>query len=112
MMLFMSRVVVFAKDLDRLASFCGETLKLPFRGNREAGWREFDAGDCRIVLHKGSRGETPPRPTKIVFACDDVEATRNDRNGRGAWFGKVMVAGALLLCDGKDLEGNPIQLSN
>jgi hypothetical protein len=32
--------------------------------------------------------------------------------GLGAKFGKVRVGDALSLCDGKDPDGNPVQLSN
>ncbi len=64
------------------------------------------------LYHKGGRDEKPQRAPKLVFRCDDVVAMREEFNGRGARFGKVKVAGELLLCDGKDPEGNALQLSN
>jgi hypothetical protein len=48
---------------------------------------------------------------KIVFHADDVAALRETLVGRGARFGKVR-QGEFCLCDGKDPDGNPIQLSN
>jgi hypothetical protein len=78
----------------------------------DPGWREYDAGGCRIALHKGGHMEKASRAPKIVFQCEDVASVREKLNARGATFGKVKVAGALLLCDGKDPEGNALQLSN
>ena len=63
-------------------------------------------------MHKGGRGEVPARAPKIVFRCSDLEAERERLNAGGARFGKVKVAGDLLLCDGKDPEGNALQLSS
>lgn len=111
-MLKIARIVLFARDLEELSAFYGDVLGLPRLSGVEPGWQEFDAGGCSIALHKGGRGEMPPRAPKIVFRCDDVAAARDELNGRGARFGKVKVAGNLLLCDGKDPEGNALQLSN
>lgn len=111
-MLTVSRVIIFANDLLRLAVFYEDVLGLSLLEPVDPGWREYDAGGCRIALHKGGRLGTPPRAPKIVFQCEDVAAVRETLNARGARFGKVKVAGALLLCDGKDPEGNALQLSN
>jgi hypothetical protein len=46
-----------------------------------------------------------------VFHAKDVAATRAKLVSRGAVFRKVH-EGAFRLCDGKDPDGNPIQLSN
>ena len=48
---------------------------------------------------------------KIVFHAEDVAALRETLVGRGASFGKVR-EGEFCLCDGKDPDGNPIQLSS
>jgi hypothetical protein len=47
-----------------------------------------------------------------VFFADDVAALRETLVSRGAKFGKVRSGEVLCLCDGKDPDGNPIQLSN
>ena len=46
-----------------------------------------------------------------MFYAKDVAATREKLVTRGAKFGKVH-EGEFCLCDGKDPDGNPIQLSN
>ena len=111
-MLSISRVIIFAKDLKHMAGFYGNVLGLPALESTDPGWYEFDAGNCRLALHKGGREEKAPRAPKVVFHCEDVAGIRDVLNARGAKFGKVKVAGALLLCDGKDPEGNALQLSN
>jgi hypothetical protein len=46
-----------------------------------------------------------------VFHAKDVAALREKLVARGGRFGKVH-EGMFCLCDGKDPDGNPIQLSN
>lgn len=79
--------------------------------SEEKGWREFAAGSARIAVHSG-----PPSPgskgPKIVFYTADVAAAREALVARGAKFGKVRQGEVFTLCDGKDPDGNPVQLSN
>ena len=74
------------------------------------GWRELDAGGVRIGLHSG-----PPSPgkkgPKLAFYAKDVAALREELVARGAKFGKVS-SGEFHLCNGKDPDGNPVQLTN
>ena len=104
-----ARVILFTNQMELMSTFYGEVLRLPQVTN-ESGWREFEAGSVRIALHSG-----PPSPgrkgPKIVFHAKDVAAERATLIQRGAKFGKVR-EGEFCLCDGKDPDGNPIQLSN
>ena len=106
----MARVILFTGQMDAMARFYGEVLGLKQVTN-EKGWREFQAGGARIALHSGpsSLGRKAP---KIVFYADDVEALRTTLVARVAKFGKVRQGDVFCLCDGKDPDGNPIQLSN
>jgi catechol 2,3-dioxygenase-like lactoylglutathione lyase family enzyme len=105
----LARVILFTAQIDAMSKFYGEVLGLK-RVTNEKMWREFAAGGARIALHSG-----PPSPgrkgPKIVFYAKDVAAMREKLVARGAKFGKVH-EGELSLCDGKDPDGNPIQLSN
>ncbi|MGA7710567.1 MAG: VOC family protein [Rhizomicrobium sp.] len=105
----LARVILFTAQMDAMSKFYREVLGLK-QVTLEKGWQEFAAGGARIALHSG-----PPSPgrkgPKIVFHAKDVAATRKKLVARGAKFGKVK-DGAFCLCDGKDLDGNPIQLSN
>jgi catechol 2,3-dioxygenase-like lactoylglutathione lyase family enzyme len=106
----LARIILFTRRMDIMSHFYGEVLGLKLVTN-ESGWREFSAGRVTIGLHSG-----PPSPgkkgPKIVFHAEDVKAVREALVSRGAKFGKVRQGEVFCLCDGKDPDGNPIQLSN
>jgi len=106
----MARVILFTGQMDAMSEFYGEVLGLK-RVTDEKGWREFAAGAVRIGLHSGPSSPGRKGP-KIVFYAKDVSAERARLSSRGARFGKLRVFGALAMCDAKDPDGNPIQLSN
>jgi catechol 2,3-dioxygenase-like lactoylglutathione lyase family enzyme len=106
----MARIILFTNQMDAMTEFYGTVLGLK-AVTFEKGWREFAAGSVTIGLHSG-----PPSPgrkgPKIVFRAKDVAALREELVARGARFGKVKQGEEFCLCDGKDPDGNPIQLSN
>lgn len=106
----MARVILFTGQIDKMSKFYGEVLGLKQVTN-EKGWQEFAAGGARIALHSG-----PPSPgrkgPKVVFHAKNVAAQRKKLVARGARFGKVRQGEMFCLCDGKDPDGNPIQLSD
>ena len=106
----MARVILFTGRMDEMSRFYGDVLGLKQVTN-EKGWREFDAGGARIALHSGPASPGRKGP-KIVFYADDVAALRETLVSRGAKFGKARIGEIFCLCDGKDPDGNPIQLSN
>jgi catechol 2,3-dioxygenase-like lactoylglutathione lyase family enzyme len=106
----MARVILFTGQMDAMSEFYGKVLGLKVVSD-EKGWREFAAGGSRIALHSGPSSPGRKGP-KIAFYADDVAAMREVLVARGAKFGKVRQWGELFLCDGKDPDGNPIQLSN
>jgi len=105
----MARVILFTAQIDAMSKFYREVLGLKQVTN-EKTWREFAAGGARIALHSGPASPGRKGP-KIVFHAQDVPAMRETLVKRGASFGKVHY-GEFCLCDGKDPDGNPIQLSN
>jgi catechol 2,3-dioxygenase-like lactoylglutathione lyase family enzyme len=106
----LARVILFTGNMDAMSNYYGEVLGLE-QVSSEKGWREFDAGGARIALHSGPASPGSKGP-KIVFYAEDVAALRETLVARGAKFGKVRQGDVLCLCDGKDPDGNPIQLSN
>ena len=104
-----ARVILFTRQIDKMTAFYRDVMGLKVVTN-DPGWRELDAGGITIGLHSG-----PPSPgkkgPKIAFKAKDVAAVAKALNARGAKFGKVSV-GEYQLCNGKDPDGNPIQLSN
>lgn len=106
----MARVILFTGQMDKMSKFYGEVLGLKQVGS-EKGWREFAAGSVNIALHSGPSSPGRKGP-KIAFHARDVSAMRAALVQRGARFGKVRDGEKFCLCDGKDPDGNPIQLSN
>ncbi|MFC5860863.1 VOC family protein [Acidicapsa dinghuensis] len=105
-----ARVILFTRQMEIMSDYYGRILSLKLV-SEEKGWREFAAGAVNIALHSG-----PPSPgakgPKIVFHASDVASLREALVARGAKFGKVRQGDPFTLCDGKDPDGNPIQLSN
>jgi predicted enzyme related to lactoylglutathione lyase len=106
----MARIILFTNQMDAMSKFYGEVLGLK-QISKEKGWCEFDAGGATIALHSGPSSPGRKGP-KIVFHAKDVAAMRGKLAARGAKFGEVRQGEVLCLCDGKDPDGNPIQLSN
>ena len=106
----MARVILFTGQIDAMSEFYGKVLGLKQVTN-EKGWREFAAGGARIALHSGPSSPGRKGP-KIVFYAKDVAVARKTLVARGARFGKVRQGEMFCLCDGKDPDGNPIQLSS
>ena len=111
----LARIILFTSRMDAMSKFYGEILGLkqvsPMQTKEEKGWKEFAAGACCIALHSGPSSPGRKGP-KIVFYAKDVAALREKLVARGAIFGKVRGGESLCLCDGKDPDGNTVQLSN
>lgn len=106
----MARVILFTGQIDEMSRFYGEVLGLKLISS-EKGWREYAAGGASIALHSGPASPGRKGP-KIAFYAKDVAALRETLVTRGARFGKVRQGEMFCLCDGKNPDGNSIQLSN
>jgi catechol-2,3-dioxygenase len=106
----MARVILFTARMDEMAHYYGDLLGLSQVSN-EKGWREYSAGGANIALHSGPSSPGRKGP-KIVFHSSDVAGLRATLVARGAPFGKVRQGEQFCLCDGKDPDGNPVQLSD
>ncbi len=110
MKLELRRVIVFALDMEKLTAFYEKVLGLSICG-REPGWVDFDAGACHFALHKSHTKADGRRP-KLAFYARDVAATRAALIKKGARMGPVKSTAHFDMCDGKDPEGNPFQVSS
>jgi catechol 2,3-dioxygenase-like lactoylglutathione lyase family enzyme len=110
MPLRLRRIILFTRNMNAMSAFYGDLLGLPFVTD-EDGFKEFDAGGCRIALHNGA-SEIGARPPKLVFYSDDVAAVRETLVARGVKLGNVLSQAGLVRCEGRDPDGNPLQISN
>jgi len=106
----LARIILFTGKMEAMSHFYGTVLGLTQVTN-EKGWQEFDAGGVTIALHSGDASPGRKGP-KLAFYAEDVAATRKELVARGASFAKVREGELFCLCDGKDPDGNPIQLSS
>ena len=108
--LSIKRIIIFTRDMPTLTAFYRDVLGLKEKSN-EPGWKDFDAGACGLALHNGS-SEVGRRPPKLAFFSAEVAKTREALLKLGAKMGKVKSKDGLDLCEGKDPDGNPFQISN
>jgi catechol 2,3-dioxygenase-like lactoylglutathione lyase family enzyme len=106
----LARVILFTAQMETMSKYYGEVLGLKVV-SEEKGWREFAAGGAQIALHSGPSWPGRKGP-KIVFYAKDVATLRKTLVERGAKFGEIRQGPKFCLCDGKDPDGNPIQLSD
>jgi catechol 2,3-dioxygenase-like lactoylglutathione lyase family enzyme len=109
MTLKMARIILFTPQMEKMTIFYRDILGLK-QVTDQKGWREFTAGGVTIALHSGPASPGRKGP-KIAFRTKSVAKLRKSLIERGAKFGEVR-EGDFHLCDGKDPDGNPIQLSN
>lgn len=110
MKLRIRRIIIFTSRMEVMESFYSDVIGLKVAG-REEGWVDFDAGECRLALH-AEGGAPGKRPPKIVFHATDVAAARTALVKRGAKMGKVISTKSFDMCNGKDPDGNPFQVSS
>jgi len=122
----LARIIVFAKDMQEMASFYGNVIGMRQVETADSSdvFISFDAGAAQLSLHAiperyaaGIEIADPPvpregTPLKFAFYAKNVAEVRAELVERGANLGPVREFGALHLCDGVDPEGNIFQLSN
>ena len=126
MKLEVGRIIVFAKDMEKMTSYYETVVGLPRAGTPDDSedFVAFDAGGVHFCLHRIPEHyardieiATPPiareaTPIKVSFHSPAVRSAREVLESRGAMLGPVREFGTLHLCDGTDPEGNVFQLSN
>ena len=105
------RVILFTPHLAQMADFYSNVLGLEVTG-RETGWVDFAAGPCSLALHAGP-SKVGTRPPKLAFYAADVSGARAALLKKGlALAGPVKSTGSFDMCDCKDPDGNPFQISS
>ena len=112
-------VILYVADMDSQVRFYRDTLGLSIaypQGLQDYGeqmWVTFETGTCSLALHGGGQGRLGADTPKIVFQVEDVSATRQTLLSLGVRLGEIRTAApGILVCDGKDPEGNPFSIES
>jgi len=125
----LSRIILFALDVPKLAAFYQEALGLvPLESEHPSEeWMELEAGGARLAFHRipspwrddleiaDSPEARHGSPHKPMFHVDDLEAACDELAARGV--GRVgsdetQPPGVRVRCDFVDPEGNVFQLTS
>jgi len=109
-----TRVMLFVKDVPKVAAFYRDMLGLKPLGEITPEWVELQTGSCTVALHRAAKSlkERGHPSAKIVFGVRDVPTGKAILESRGVVMGKIMSFDGIDLCDGKDPEGNLFQISS
>jgi len=108
-----TRIVLYVKNVEKVAEFYQRVFELKPVGAPEKGWIELGAGGCNIALHQASKTADFRRAAaKIVFGGADVAKAKARLENRGLKLGPIHVAPNSTYCNGKDPEGNLLSVSS
>jgi predicted enzyme related to lactoylglutathione lyase len=121
MPLFMSKLILYVRDVARLKSFYQTHFDLAVVEEIENEWVVFNAGGVELALHLvGKPWRDQPRQSgaqsnaKIVFSVHSGLRELRERlvkAGVAMRELKRFEGFPMLMCDGEDPEGNVFQLS-
>jgi|AraplaMF_Col_mMF_1032025.scaffolds.fasta_scaffold00126_6 catechol 2,3-dioxygenase-like lactoylglutathione lyase family enzyme len=103
-------ITIFTSDMEKMAAFYRDVIGLKLVEDLP-GWKLFDAGGCRLALHKG-KSRVGARPPKIGFYAKDVAKAKAWLEARGAKLSKIHASDVVSFCNGKDPEGNAYAITN
>lgn len=105
------RAILFTDRFDRMRAFYEQTMGMPVT-HEQPGYVELGPAGAGVALHARTGNRIRGSCIKLAFYTEDVAAARAELNGRGAKFREVKGSGGGAYSDGRDPDGNPIQLSN
>ena len=109
-------VILFVKDMGKMVPFYRDVLDLPMtnpstRDFTKESWITFETGNCQLALHSGGQGNIGADAPKVVFQVGDIRSARFQLLEAGVSVSEIRsLAQGILVCDGKDPEGNPFSI--
>ena len=103
-------ITLFTSDMAKMTAFYRDVLGLKLIEDTP-GWKQFDAGTCRLALHKG-KSRVGARAPKIGFYAKDVAKAKAWLESRGAKLGEIQSFEKIAFCNGKDPDGNTYAITN
>lgn len=113
------RVILFVKDIPKVAEFYQRHFGFRPLPSAEKGWLEMTSspGGCTIALHQASAAQKSGAAMKLVFGVADVAKFKSEREREGLKFGPIHVItnhgrANFEFANAKDPAGNPVQISS
>ena len=109
-----ARVILYVRDIPKVATFYQKHFGLKALPGTEVGWRELTSphGGCSIALHQAAVSQKRGSEIKIVFAVKVVRAFKVASATAGLKFGVVHEYAGFEFSNAKDPAGNSIQISS
>lgn len=113
----LSEVILYAQEMGAMVRFYRDQLGLRVEEPADVAdlsgesWVVFDTGAAKLALHSGGARKLGEDAPMLVFAVADIAAARRVLIERGvAWGEPFEAAPGILVCHGRDPEGNPLAL--
>ncbi len=111
-----SRVILYVKDIERVAVFYERFFGLRRTNSEEPGWLELasPSGGCSVALHQATKAQKSGAAVKLVFGVKDVQAFKEEAASRGLLFGPLHGGERLghEYANAKDPAGNSVSISS
>ena len=110
-------VILYVQDMAGMVRFYRDQLGLRVEEPADMEdlsaehWVVLDAGATKLALHSGGQQRLGEDTPMLVFAVADIAAARTVLTARGVALGDPFEAApGVLICHGRDPEGNPLAL--
>jgi predicted enzyme related to lactoylglutathione lyase len=109
-----SRIIVYVKNIEKVAAFYQLHFGMKQHGVRHDGWLELasNGSGCTIALHQAAKSQRSGTAIKIVFGVKDVAGFKAERGKHGLVFGPIHKAEGFKYANAKDPAGNSISISS
>ncbi len=109
-----ARIILYVKDIPKVAAFYQRHFGMVPLAGQTAGWLELSApgGGCNLALHQAARTQRSGAAVKIVFAVRDVSGFAAKCAAAGLEFGPIHKAEGFEYANAKDPAGNSISISS
>jgi predicted enzyme related to lactoylglutathione lyase len=109
-----SRVVLYVKDIPKVATFYAKHFGFQPMPRREADLLELvsSTGGFSLLLHQASKGHRVGQSCiKLVFDVEDIEGFKKQARKEGLIFGVTYKGERYEFANARDPAKNPIQIS-
>jgi predicted enzyme related to lactoylglutathione lyase len=109
-----ARIILYVRDIQKVATFYERHFGLKPLPGTEDGWLEIGSpnGSCSIALHQAAASQKRGSEVKIVFGVKDVGKFKAEPEAAGLKFGVVHKSRGHEFSNAKDPAGNSIQVSS